>query len=75
MSRSKRRLCGALALLILRGGALAESVPGDTPAPTEAATIEPTAKVEPTETVEPAETVEPTETIEPTESIEPTETI
>lgn len=32
MSRSKRRLCGALALLILLGGALAESVPGETPA-------------------------------------------
>lgn len=54
MSSSKRRLCGALALLILLGGALAEPVPEETPAPREAATIEPTATVEPTETVEPA---------------------
>ena len=79
MSRSKRRLCGALALLILLGGALAEPVPEDAPTPTEAATIKPTATIEPTASIEPTETaeptVEPTETIDPTPTIEPTATV
>ncbi len=75
MSRSKRRLCGALALLILLSGALAEPVPEDTPAPTEAVTIEPTATVDPTASIEPTETAEPTASAEPTETIEPTATV
>ena len=89
MSRSKRRLCGALALLILLGGALAESVPEDAPTavPEPAATAEPTATdaaadaTEPADapessaTIEPTDTIEPTATIEPTDTIEPTESI
>ena len=83
MSRSKRRLCGALALLILLGGALAESVPEDAPTavPEPAATAEPTATdaaadaTEPADAPEPSATIEPTDTIEPTATIEPTDTI
>ena len=89
MSRSKRRLCGALALLILLGGALAESVPEDAPTavPEPAATAEPTATdaaadatepadaPEPSATIEPTDTIEPAATIEPTDTIEPTESI
>ena len=75
MSRSKRRLCGALALLILLSGALAEPVPEDTPAPTEAPTIEPTATVEPTASIDPTATAEPTASAEPTATIEPTATV
>ena len=89
MSRSKRRLCGALALLILLGGALAESVPEDAPTavPEPAATAEPTATdaaadatepadaPEPSSTIEPTDTIEPAATIEPTDTIEPTESI
>ena len=83
MSRSKRRLCGALALLILLGGALAESVPEDAPTavPEPAATAEPTATdaaadaTEPADAPEPSATIGPTDTIEPTATIEPTDTI
>ena len=83
MSRSKRRLCGALALLILLGGALAESVPEDAPTavPEPAATAEPTATdaaadaTEPADAPEPSATIGPTDTTEPTASIEPTDTI
>ena len=86
MSRSKRRLCGALALLILLGGALAESVPEDAPTAV-TATAEPTATdatadatepadaPEPSSTIEPTDTIEPAATIEPTDTIEPTESI
>ena len=83
MSRSKRRLCGALALLILLGGALAESVPEDAPTavPEPAATAEPTATdaaadaTEPADAPESSASIEPTDTIEPTATIEPTDTI
>ena len=83
MSRSKRRLCGALALLILLGGALAEGVPEDAPTavPEPAATAEPTATdaaadaTEPADAPEPSATIGPTDTIEPTATIEPTDTI
>ena len=84
MSRSKRRLCGALALLILLGGALAESTSeptASTPqAPTAAAstqsdsTPEPSASTQADETPETTASTQPDETPETTASSEPDET-
>ena len=84
MSRSKRRLCGALALLILLGGALAESTSEPTAsaaqAPTAAAstqsdsTPEPSASTQADETPETTASTQPDETPETTASAQPDET-
>ena len=84
MSRSKRRLCGALALLILLGGALAESTSEPTAsaaqAPTAAAstqsdsTPEPSTSTQADETPETTASTQPDETPETTASTQPDET-
>ena len=84
MSRSKRRLFSALALLILLGGALAESTSEPTAsaaqAPTAAAstqsdsTPEPSASTQADETPETTASTQPDETPETTASTQPDET-